>query len=297
MQNEEFDICYSINIFLSNDYERYNKKIKNIDLINENVLVIKDLIDNLIYFNKKYKIIIMLNGCKELDYNIKLINTIKSYKNVLLKTNSGKRFWGHYSILGGYIENYNFMKQKKINYKYLILLTGNCYLVKQFNLENLNFDNKINPKIKKKFHFKQMYERNKNIYNFFKKINFHKYSTCFHHEGVCYPIKKVDKIFNFIFEKFHNKKDFIERSDFNNSYNFIAEETLLPLCEYYFFKKKFPRIINFRKNKINESIFSSLDENTKKVVSKTLNQKGKFGIKPILRIIDYPDRKFLKNIK
>ena len=325
MINDEFDICYSINIFLSNDYEKYSKKLqfghlksnrwfcqkcnfnssrerkienhKKFHFINDNIDIFKELIDNIKKFNKKYKIIIILNGCRDFDGNLKLNNLVSSYNNIIYKNNSSKRFWGHYSILGGYIESYKFMEYKKINYKYLILLTTNSYLINQINLENLDFNKEYIPLKKQNSHFIQMYERNKDIYNFFKKKNFHEYKIRISHEGVCYPKKNIDKIFNFIFENFHNKKDFRRRSDFNNSYDFIAEETLLPLCEYYFFKKIFPRIINVKCLQEKDFSITNINKDVKEMILITINQKDKFGIKPIVRMIDHPDRKFVRNLK
>ncbi len=190
----------------------------------ESVLSLKNLIENIFLHNFNYKIgiILHLNSFMMDSFNTNI-------KDIYINNIYYDKHRCNHTILKAHIENFLFLKKKKIKFLYYIPISSNCMFIKQMNIPtNYVFENKICEEdfsIKddeKGWHWVKIL-KNKYIINLLKdkkipiRIGFH--------EGRIIFYDLMEKITNFIC----NNKIFE-----NIDQECVFEEFLLPSLEAYF---------------------------------------------------------------
>jgi len=151
LSNKKYDIIYSI-------------------LFHQKIDYVNNCIENINKYNKNNKFLIIAHLSDELYKNKNLLNK----KNVIINPIHFNKKKRNKTILKAIIDNFEFLKNNKINYNYCMTLSSTNRFVRQtpkFKKENLkNIFSKID------FPYNKMIQKNKlskykNIYDIFKKYN------------------------------------------------------------------------------------------------------------------------------
>jgi hypothetical protein len=251
---EKFDIVYSV-------------------LAHEEPECLLDLVKNILHFNRKYKIKIVINAslnlCMWLDKSI-------FPPEVSFTPKPKNRIKYSYDLLGGHVDN--FIYSENLDFDHYILLASNCMFFKDMDVtcvhnldcqepKELTLD-PSNP------HFRGMFE-NHLIIDVLDSNGIMIYDLHRFHEGVFYTKDQFRSIKNFLVDTgIHNMEKTV----------FIAEETLLPTLEVNFFGKMLPHIVNLRL----ENMEYRIEEASSKI--------GVCVIKPVPREIDCKERIYLREL-
>jgi hypothetical protein len=254
MEKNKIDIIYSV-------------------LVHESPECLVDLVSNILHFNKKYKVKIVVNttpGMYEILKNYNFSDTI------ILNTKTKNKIKYSYDILWGHIEN--FILCEPIDFDYYIPIASNCMFFKQIDIKKIkNIDcqppkdygsNPGNPHIEPMF--RNPFITDALNFNSIKIYDLHRF-----HEGVLYKKKQYLKI-----------KAFLVKTGIHESikFNFIAEESLLPILEMNFFKKLLPSALNM------------ISGDMSYIIKNSNSKKGVCLIKPIPREINCSQRIYLRDI-
>ena len=245
-------------------------------LVHESPECFMDLVYNVLHFNKKYKVKIVVNTTQSMYDQLICQNLPDS---VILNTKTKNKVKYSYDILWGHIEN--FILCESIDFQYYIPIASNCMFFKQMDIKKVKHldcqppkdygPNPGNP------HIAGMLKNNLVMdtlsFNLIKLYDLHRF-----HEGALYRKKQYSKI-----------KSFLVESGIHGSpgSNFIAEETLLPMLEIHFFKKLLPIILNMASFGTSDMDYAIENSNSK---------KGVCMIKSIPRQINCSQRIYLRNI-
>jgi hypothetical protein len=194
-------------------------------LAHESPDTLDDLIDNIIKFTKKYKILFIINLNNEMYSKYKNNNS-----NVIINDNYFDKVKYTKDILEAHLSNFRYLRSHNYNFKKIILLASNCMIFRDLNLESLT-----SKYIKKEnydtWHW-PIFFKNIEIINTLKNDNITNYISD-HHEGSIFDYDIFNKITEYIDGKNLWKK-INEES--------VFEEHLLATLEYYFMKSITNRI-------------------------------------------------------
>jgi hypothetical protein len=245
-------------------------------LVHESSECLLDLISNIIHFNKKYNIKIIVNS------NYKIYQEVKDYNfsdSVILNHKPKDKVKYSYDILGGHVEN--FIECESLDFSNYIPIASNCMFFKQIEINEIEKLDFPTPRIyeetiedPRNFHIKGMLN-NSHIAEILNNNGIKIYDLHRFHEGAFYAK-----------EQFKLIKDFLLDNKIHESpgKKFIAEETLLPLLEMNFFNRMVPSILNM------------ISGDIEKIIEDSNNKKGVFLIKPISREINCNQRIYLRNL-
>ena len=226
-------LIFILLIYLVIKFKKKNKKLpyKKYDIIysilfHRNINYVNNCIENIKKYNKNNKFLIIAHLSDELYKKKKLINK----KNVIINPlHFNKKKFG-ITILKAIIDNFEFLKNNKINYNYCMTLSSSCRFIKQtptFNNKN-NFDNIFHlydPIVLYESTHSSMILNNE-IYNIFDKLNM--YLLTGQISGRLFSKNLINKVCNF----FRNYNIF-NKIQYDNV---VFEEILLPTISNYYMK-------------------------------------------------------------
>jgi hypothetical protein len=194
---------------------------------------LNDLILNILYYNKKYNVCIVINT-NEIIYN-DVVNYSKLYNNVIVYPNPWTKNYVGYDIMKSHLQNAEYCFKQNIKSKYFIPLASNCLFHKELNIDNYI---KIYPINMNEKHVADGWCWWPNIYsnniiiNFLNSHNIYNL-VCKHHEGALYEYDGILQITNFL------KETDVEIYSRMNFKPYPYEEVLLPTL-YSYFKGHYP---------------------------------------------------------
>lgn len=245
-------------------------------LTHEKLDCVLDLIYNISYFNKSNKFLIVIHPNVEIYEQIK---NIKLPNFVIINSNPYNKNKYTYSLLKGYIDNFNLISH--LNFNIYCIIASNCMLVKNVNMEIINnIANNIDT-YNQNFTLDYLkfthvdFLKNDELINFFK-INNMNIKIEFH-EGAVYTKKLFEDIINFIVS--NNIVQMIK-------FDFVAEEILLSTIENFLTNKIRIRTCQFVNGRLPR----------RKDIDLIISSKNKFAIKKIPRIINHRARLLIHSL-
>ena len=103
-------------------------------LCHESLECVDDLISNIFKFNHKYNVLIVLNLNSYLG---KMLTDHHFPENVLVYPRYTEKRTFHISILQGHIDNYNYIKEMKINCDYYCAISSNSLFVRSVQMDKI----------------------------------------------------------------------------------------------------------------------------------------------------------------
>jgi hypothetical protein len=290
------------NIYNKNNIEKY--KNDKYDIIfgltcHENILCVKDLIDNI---NKFCKLphLILISCTNNLYEDILKLN----YENIIITNIRDIKYsiWGHIDLFYQHIINMEYLIKNNINYTYYWFLASNELFIKPIKLE---FIEKNMFKIIKNRHvtdeeyniWYNNFINNKNDWRWFMNLKRDIYSLKFfkenkmftrgmQHEGLVLDNNMINEIYNVYNRSNINilstNRNWIAEEIFISSYiysKYILDKDILQYtCRYNY---------NNELNKISEP---------KLLIEKIYNMENFLSIKPVKRDYNNPIRKYIREM-
>ena len=278
---------FSIEMIIDN-YLRLNYLNKNINntfnlvfsvITNKKVLNVLSFISNVIKFNKKNNILILLH-LDEKNYKIK-----KIYENSYVKVNNiyYDKMKGTTLELLPIIDNFNYLEKMHINYNNYIYLSSNSRFIKQnkkiqnYELEYKLIKTKQDISKLRKWHWKR-FKKNKEIVRIFKDLQIE--LTGFNLSGVIFDYKLMRDIVLFI-----NKYKLLEQVV--DGYGII--EILIPSLSKYFLGYKLKSILKIYFNR--KKYIPKIED-----IKKELNNDNIYIVKTIPDNFNNKVYKFIQNL-
>jgi hypothetical protein len=166
-------------------------------LVHESPESALDCIKNILYYNKNYKIAIIIN-CNSMMHPY-IINYSEAYHNVFVTSNPwDKNAWG-YDIMKAHIQNFEHCYNNQITSTHFITLASNCMFHKQLDISQYNNKTMVDMTDTTKetgWHWEKIY----NMYalcEFVKKYNIHTFKVR-SIEGRLYEYDKMQSVLEFI---------------------------------------------------------------------------------------------------
>ena len=183
-------------IAINMKYEMYYSE--NYDVVfsilaHESPDTLDDLIDNIIKFTKKYKILFIINLNNEMYSKYKNNNS-----NVIINDNYFDKVKYTKDILEAHLSNFRYLRSRNYNFKKIILMASNCMMFREINLELLT-TKKISKPNFTEWHWPNFF-KNEDLINTLKKDNITSY-FCEHHEGSIFDYDIFEKITDYIDSK------------------------------------------------------------------------------------------------
>ncbi len=166
-------------------------------LVHESPESALDCIKNILYYNKNYKIAIIIN-CNIMMHPY-IINYSEAYDNLFVTPNPwDKNAWG-YDIMKAHIQNFEDCYNNQIKSTHFITLASNCMFHKQLDITQYNkktITDMTDNTIQTGWQWENIYKMDA-LCDFFKKYNIHTFKVRTI-EGTAYEYEAMIKVVEFI---------------------------------------------------------------------------------------------------
>ena len=237
--------------------------------VHESIECFIDMVENIKYFNKDYKIKIICNPSENLIIDKNIFDDV-----IIFNNNPKNRKKDTYDVLGAHVDNF-IQVENTLNFGHFIPLASNSMFCKNLNINIVKWVQGGPPNV----HNDGMIACIGHILQL-KGITIHNIHRFL--EGVVYKFEEFQKIKNFIVSSgIHAMKHL----------PYIAEETLIPILELNFFNEIKPHITQMLGGSFNATIETEYKEQINSCI-----QSGLYMVKPVPRIANSEQRKYLKSL-